>query len=73
MKMLLNEFIVFKATTYYIRADLVLWNRCNKFLVGHYFIINNNYFFLGGDDPPYRKSRFASSQAPNEPVLKENS
>ena len=46
MKMLLNEFIVFKATTYYIRADLVLWNRCNKFLVGHYFIINN--IFLGG-------------------------
>jgi hypothetical protein len=48
MKMLLNEFIVFKATTYYIRADLVLWNRCNKFLVGHYFIINNNIFFGGG-------------------------
>ena len=48
MKMLLNEFIVFKATTYYIRADLVLWNRCNKFLVGHYFIINNNIFLRGG-------------------------
>ena len=47
MKMLLNEFIVFKATTYYIRADLVLWNRCNKFLIGHYFFIINN-FFLGG-------------------------
>ena len=72
MKMLLNEFIVFKATTYYIRADLVLWNRCNKFLVGHYFIINN-IIFWGGDDPPYRKSRFASSRAQNEPVLKENS
>ena len=48
MKMLLNEFIVFKATTYYIRADLVLWNRCNKFLVGHYFIINYNNFLGGG-------------------------
>ena len=72
MKMLLNEFIVFKATTYYIRADLVLWNRCNKFLVGHYFIINNDKK-KWGDDPPYRKSRFASSRAQNEPVLKENS
>ena len=39
---------------------------------GQYFIINNNIFF-GGDDPPYRKSRFASSRAQNEPVLKENS
>ena len=24
----------------HIRVDLILWNRCNQFLVGHHLIIN---------------------------------
>ena len=48
-----------------------MWNRWNKFLVGHYFIFN---FWEGErDGPPYRKSRFASPQGQNGPVSKENS